>query len=49
MWSLVVRGGRAQDARSERFRIRGLTSFGEDPRGELYAPSHAGVIYRLVD
>jgi glucose/arabinose dehydrogenase len=34
--------------RTEPFRINGLSSFGEDARGELYAASLNGVVYRLV-
>ncbi len=41
-------GGRAQTVRRERFRVAGLTSFGEDARGELYLVSHGGTVYRLA-
>lgn len=47
VWSLRVASGAAQGVRTEPFRIRSLTSFGEDPAGELYATSHEGVVYRL--
>jgi glucose/arabinose dehydrogenase len=44
--SIAAPGG--QNVRTERFRISGLSSFGEDARGELYATSLEGVVYRLV-
>ena len=48
VWSLNVRSGAARNVRRERFRIEGLTSFGESARGELYATTQDGVIYRLT-
>jgi glucose/arabinose dehydrogenase len=48
VWSLRVASGAAQGVRTEPFRIRSLTSFGEDPAGELYATSHDGIVYRLT-
>jgi glucose/arabinose dehydrogenase len=48
VWSLVVRAGRARGVRRE-FRVENLSSFGEDARGELYAVSHAGTVYRISD
>ena len=48
VWSFRVVGGEAQGVRVERFRIRSLTSFGEDAAGELYATSHEGVVFRLT-
>jgi glucose/arabinose dehydrogenase len=48
VWSLRVRSGEARGVRREPFRIEGLTSFGEDVAGELYAASQDGVIYRLT-
>jgi glucose/arabinose dehydrogenase len=48
IWSLVVSDGRAADVRKESFRIPNLSSFGEDARGELYATSLSGGVYRLV-
>jgi hypothetical protein len=48
VWSLRLAGGRATDVRRESFRIAGLSSFGEDARGELYATSLNGGVYRLV-
>ena len=47
IWSLVIAGGRASDVRRESTRIPGLSSFGEDSRGELYATSLSGGVYRL--
>jgi glucose/arabinose dehydrogenase len=44
--TIAAPGG--QSVRTERFRISGLSSFGEDARGELYATSLEGVVYRLV-
>jgi glucose/arabinose dehydrogenase len=48
IWSLVVANGEATGLRREAFRIPQLSSFGEDSRGELYATSLAGRVYRLV-
>jgi glucose/arabinose dehydrogenase len=47
VWSLRVTAGRASGVRVEPFRIPGLTSFGENAAGELFATSHQGVVYRL--
>ena len=48
VWSLRVTGGRATGVRVESFRIPGLTSFGENAAGELFATSQdGGVVYRL--
>ena len=48
VWSLRLSGSNATDVRREAFRIAGLSSFGEDARGELYATSLNGGVYRLV-
>jgi len=48
IWSLGVAGGAATDARQESFRVSNLTSWGEDARGELYAVSGGGRIYKLA-
>ena len=48
VWSLRVASGEARDVRTEPFRIAQLTSFGENAAGELFAVSHAGVLYRLT-
>jgi len=47
VWSLRIKAGKATSTRRERFRISGLTSFGEDAAGELYAVSQDGTLYRL--
>ena len=47
MWSLRVVGGRARSVRRESFRLAGLSSFGEDGRGELYAVTLSGGLYKL--
>ena len=44
--SIAAPGGR--EVRTEGVSISGLSSFGEDARGELYATSLNGVVYRLV-
>jgi glucose/arabinose dehydrogenase len=48
VWSLRIAGGRATGLRRESFRIRNVTSFGEDAAGELFAVSHGGTLYRLT-
>lgn len=48
VWSLNVRSGAARNVRREAFRIEGLTSFGENSSGELYATTQNGVVYRLT-
>ena len=47
MWSFRIAGGKAVDNRREPFRIGGLSSFGEGARGELYAVSLDGGLFRL--
>lgn len=47
VWSVRVRGGTAVRERREAFEVDGLTSFGEDARGELYLVSHEGTVFRL--
>ncbi len=47
IWSFRVSSGEAQNVRTERFRIEGLTSFGEGPTGELFAVAQSGAIYRI--
>jgi hypothetical protein len=47
VWSLRVVGGRARGLRQESFRLQGLSGFGEDARGELYAVTLGGQLYRL--
>jgi glucose/arabinose dehydrogenase len=48
VWSMRIAGGRGADVRTEPFRVQGLTSFGEDARGELYLTSHGGTVFRLA-
>jgi hypothetical protein len=49
IWSLKIVGGRATAVRREPFKVEGLSSFGEDARGELYAMSvNDGSLYRLA-
>ena len=47
IWSFRIRNGRATAARREPFTVPGLTSFGEDGRGELYLVASDGVVRRL--
>ncbi len=47
IWSLRVVGGKATDVRREPLKVASLSSFGEDARGELYAVSLGGTVYRL--
>jgi glucose/arabinose dehydrogenase len=48
VWSLRVVKGKATGLRRERFTIPGLTSFGEDARGGLYAVGQGGTLYRIA-
>ncbi len=48
VWSLRISSGRATDARLEGQRLPQLSSFGEDARGELYAVTLDGRLYRLT-
>ena len=48
VWSLKVQSGKATGVRRESFRLPGLTSFGEDTAGEIYATTADGTIYRLT-
>jgi glucose/arabinose dehydrogenase len=43
-----VRGGRVAEQRDLGLSVPGLTSFGVDPAGELYAMSLSGPVYRLA-
>jgi len=45
IWSIAAKGG---SPRVEPVRVEGLVSFGEDLKGELYAVSHSGTIYRFA-
>jgi glucose/arabinose dehydrogenase len=48
VWSLAVRDGKATDDKRHPFQVQGLSSFGEDGRGELYLVSLNGEIFRLA-
>jgi glucose/arabinose dehydrogenase len=49
IWSLKVTNGKATGVRRESFKVAGLSSFGEDARGELYLASvDSGAVYRLA-
>ena len=41
-------GGKATDVRLEPLHVEQLSSFGEDARGELYATSLTGTVYKLT-
>ena len=47
IWSLRVENGAAVDVRRESGTLPGLTTFGEDARGELYAAAQGGRVYKL--
>ena len=49
IWSLKVAKGKATGLRREPFSVQGLSSFGEDARGELYLMSvDSGALFRLA-
>ena len=48
IWSFRMKNGKTVGLRRERFTIPGLTSFGEDARGGLYAVSDRGTVYRIA-
>jgi len=48
VWSLSLEAGKAADVRREPFTVPQVSTFGEDARGELYAVSIRGAVYRLV-
>jgi glucose/arabinose dehydrogenase len=49
IWSLRIVNGKAASLRREPFDLKGLSSFGEDSQGELYAMSvSSGDLYRLA-
>jgi glucose/arabinose dehydrogenase len=47
VWSLLIHDGQATDVRREPITVKGLSSFGEDARGELYAASIDGAVFKL--
>jgi glucose/arabinose dehydrogenase len=47
VWTLRVVGGRATGGRKESFTLQGVSSFGEDAAGELYAVTLNGRLWRL--
>jgi glucose/arabinose dehydrogenase len=49
VWSLRIVNGKATSVRREPFTVEGLSAFGEDSNGELYAMSvDSGQLYRLA-
>ena len=47
VWSIAADGAR-ESVRREPIEVEGLTSFGEDGRGELYAASSSGTVFRIA-
>ena len=47
IWSFRISEGGASDVRTEPFEVDGLSSFGENAAGELFAVSLDGTIFRL--
>ena len=47
VWSMAADGGQ-ESVREEAIQVDGLTSFGEDGRGELYAASSSGTVFRIA-
>ena len=47
IWSLRIVNGAATDVRRESPTLDGLTTFGEDAAGELYAGTESGRVYKL--
>jgi glucose/arabinose dehydrogenase len=48
VWSLKVVDGEATDVRTEPIVVKDLSSWGLDARGNLYAVSHDGVVFRVT-
>jgi hypothetical protein len=46
--SAKLSAGRARSVHNTSLRVSGLSSFGEDARGRVYAVSLEGAVYRLV-
>jgi glucose/arabinose dehydrogenase len=49
IWSFKIVGGSETDFRTEPFTVSHLSSFGQDPNGELYAVSLDGSVYRFAE
>ena len=49
VWSLKVVDGKATEVRTEPITVKGLSSWGLDARGNLYAVSLEGVVFRVTD
>jgi glucose/arabinose dehydrogenase len=47
IWSIAADGAR-ESVRKESIQVDGLTSFGEDGRGELYVASSSGTVFRIA-
>jgi len=48
VWSLKVVDGKATDVRTEAITVKSLASWGLDPRGNMYAVSLDGVVFRVT-
>ena len=48
VWSLKVVSGKAEDVRPESIQVKSLSSWGLDGRGNLYAVSLDGVVFRVT-
>ena len=48
IWTLRVAAGKAEDVRRESISLEGLSSFGRDAAGELYATALSGTVYKLT-
>ncbi|HZT10408.1 MAG TPA: PQQ-dependent sugar dehydrogenase, partial [Actinomycetota bacterium] len=48
IWTLKIVDGKATDVQQESYRVPGLTSFGEDARGGLYAVNDRGTVFRIA-
>jgi len=46
-WSFLLSGGHATNQKREAFHVNNPTTFGEDSRGELYAGTLGGQVYKL--
>ncbi len=47
IWTLQVQNGKAVGVRQEAINVKGLSSFGVDARGELYAVSLEGTVFQV--